>query len=107
MDLAGLSPTQRQYLQQLNARLMTVERQVKQEALTLIAHLEARCQDPQDGLCDYELELEVQCWLRHDDPAYRDDDENILATLRDDLKRQLRDVTDPFGIDDGRNHNTF
>jgi hypothetical protein len=107
MEINELSPAQRQYLQQLNARLITLERHVKQEALALIAQLEARVQDPQDRLCDYEIELQVHCWLRKDDPAYCDEDDNVLAMLRDDLKLQLRFPPEDWGLDDGRNHNDF
>jgi len=106
MEMNALSPAQRQYLQQLNARCMTIERQVTQDARTLFAQLDARVQDPQDWLYDYEIELEVQCWLREDDPAYQEDDDNILATLKEHLKLQ-RSLPEPFGIDDGINHNIF
>jgi len=106
MEMNALSLAQRQYLQQLNARCMTIERQVTQDARTLFAQLDARVQDPQDWLFDYEVELEVQCWLRGDDPAYQEDDDNILATLKEHLKLQ-RSLPEPLGIDDGINHNVF
>jgi len=99
MECEALSLAQRQYLQQLNDHFMAIERQVKQDALALISHLEARVEDPQDALCDYEIELEVQCWLRKDDPTYREDDDNILVTLTD----YLTTLRDPHhtGIADG------
>jgi hypothetical protein len=105
MECEALSLAQRQYLQQLNDHFMAIERQVKQDALALISHLEARVEDPQDALCDYEIELEVQCWLRKDDPTYREDDDNILVTLTD----YLTTLRDPHhtGIADGYNWNTF
>ena len=106
MEMNALSSDQRQYLQQLNARCMTIERQVTQEALALFAQLDARVQDPQDWLSDYEIELEVRFWLREDDPAYQEDYDNILATRREDLKLQ-RHLPEPLGIDDGINHNVF
>jgi hypothetical protein len=86
MEMNALSPDQRQYLQQINDRLIVIERHAKREALTLIAQLEARIQDPQDWLCDYEIELEVSFYPREDDPAYQDDEDNILATTWDSLK---------------------
>ena len=106
MEMNALSPDQRQYLQQLNARCMTIERQVTQEALALFAQLDARVQDPEDWLSDYEIELEVRFWLREDDPAYQEGYDNILATRREDLKLQ-RGLPEHFGIDDGINHNVF
>ena len=60
--------------------------------------------DPADWLFDYEIELEVSCWLREDDPAYQEDHDNILVTLKEYLKG-LRNPTQAFGIDDGMNHN--
>ena len=48
MECEALSLAQRQYLQQLNDHFMAIERQVKQDALALISHLEARVEDPQD-----------------------------------------------------------
>lgn len=80
-----------------------IERYAKREALALIAQIEAKVQDPSDWIGDYEIELKVECWLREDDPAYREDDDNILATLKEDLK-PLQDPDDDFGLDDGINH---
>ena len=45
-------------------------------------------------------------WLREDDPAFKEDDANILATLKEDLKR-LHHPEEDFGIDDGMHHNPF
>jgi hypothetical protein len=114
MHASELSLAQRQYLQRLNDKLTVIERQAKREALTLITALEARVHDPADWLSDYELELEVSFWLREDDPAFKEDDDNILVTLKESLKltlkeylKPLRDPADWFGIDDGINHNAF
>src|SRR5207253_2920638 len=104
MHYGELSLTQRQYVQHINDRLMVIERHVKREALDLIAQLEARVHDPANWLSDYEMELEVTFWLREDDPAFQEDDDNILATLRESLKR-LRHPEDRWGLDDGDNHN--
>lgn len=106
MRSSALSLAQRQYLQRLNDQFTVIEQHVKREALALLVHLESKVQDPADWICDYEIELRVQCWLREDDPAYREDDDNILVTLTEYLK-PLQDLTDHFGIDDGVNHNEF
>jgi len=105
MEIGELSPSQRQSLQQLNNRFMAIEHHVRQEALALIAQLDARVQDPQDWLVDYEIELEVQCWLREDDPAYQEHDDNILVTFNEYLK-SLRDPQHT-GIANGYNWNKF
>jgi len=62
-----------------------IERHVKREALAVIAQLDARVHHPDDWLSDYELELKVSFWLREDDPAYQEDDDNILMTLHESL----------------------
>jgi hypothetical protein len=85
MGWSEFSTAQREYVQCINDRLMLIERQVKREALALIAQLEARVHDPDDWLSDYEIELEVSFWLREDEPAYKEEDDNILVTLREYL----------------------
>ena len=102
MEPLDLSPEQMLQLQQLNDRLATIEKQVKREAMNLNTQLRVRIHDLADWLMDYEIELEITFQLREDDPAYRDDDDNILATLREMLKDCDQD---DFGIDDGINHN--
>ncbi len=104
MHASELARAQRQYLQQINDRLTRIERHAKKEALSLITTLEARVYDPADWLSDYEMELEVTFWLREDDRAFKEDDDNILATLNASLKR-LRHPEDSWGLDDGVNHN--
>ena len=99
-----ISDVQWQYVQHINDRLMVIERHVKRETLSLIAQLEARVLNPDDWLSDYELELEVTFWLREDDPAFKEEDDNILATLHESLKR-LRHPEDHWGLDDGVNYN--
>ena len=106
MHASELSLAQLQYLQRLNAQLVVIEQQVKREALDLIAQLDARVHHPDDWLADYELELEVSFWLREDDPAYQEDDDNILVTLKEYLTL-LRVPDYDCGLDDGINHNAF
>lgn len=104
MGLSDFSPAQRQYLQQINAKLTVIERHAKREVLELIQRLDAKIQDAQDWLCDYEIDLEVSFWLREDDPGYQEEDDNILVTISEGLKGlPERD----FGIEDGINHNEF
>jgi hypothetical protein len=104
MDLNALSSDQRYQLQRLNDRLAAIEHHIQREATILNTQLQARVQDPADWLSDYEIELEVTFWLREDDPAYQEDDDNILATLRERLKGCAQH---DFGIDDRINHNAF
>jgi len=104
MGWSEFSAAQREYVQCINDRLMLIERQVKREALALIAQLEARVHDPDDWLSDYEIELEVSFWLREDEPAYKEDDDNILVTFREYLTL-LRTPAYECALDDGVNHN--
>ncbi len=103
MSWHALSLEQQQYLQHINAHLTRIEQYVKPATRALSADLDARVENPDDWLCDYEIELEVSFWLRQDDPAYREDDDNIVVTLRESLKHLRED--DAFGIGDGMNHN--
>jgi len=104
MGWIAFSADQRQYVQRINDRLMVIERQVKREALALIAQLEARVHDPDDWLSDYDIELAVSFLLREDDPAYKEDNDNILATLKEHLTL-LRTSAYECALDDGVNHN--
>ena len=104
MQPHDMSSEQRLQLQRLNDRLATIEKHIKCEAVNLNTQLQARVQHPTDWLSDYEIELAVEFHLREDDPAYRDDNDNILATLREMLKDNAQN---DFGIDDGINHNAF
>src|SRR6266545_3962203 len=90
MHFGEISLIQRQYVQHINDRLTVIERHVKREALTVITTLEARVHDPADWLSDYEIELEVTFWLRDDDSAFNEDDDNILVTLKESLKLTLK-----------------
>ena len=85
MAWCDLSLDQRQYVQQINDRLLVIERRARQEALALIPQLDARVHDPQDWLMDYEIDLDVSFALREDDPAYQDGEDNMLVTLNDML----------------------
>jgi hypothetical protein len=103
MSWHALSPEQQQYLQSINAHLTRIEHQFKAAALAMSAELNARVEAPEDWLCDYEIELGVSFWLRQDDPAYREDDDNIMVTLHERLTHRRED--DTFSIGDGRNYN--
>jgi hypothetical protein len=105
MPYEDLSADQQQVLHRLHDRLTEIEQQVRREALALIAQLDERVQHPDDWILDYELELVVTFCLRADDPAYQEDDDNILATVKADLKGLA--TPEHWGIADGRNHNTF
>jgi hypothetical protein len=91
----------------LNARLTMIEADVVAEAKAINARLRSRLADPHDWLSDYELELHVSCWLREDDPLFKEDYDNVLAMHSTSLKF---DEADPRRMqrvwyDNGENYN--
>jgi hypothetical protein len=90
---------------ELNERLRQIERGLVREARIIGEALSSRVLDNQDWLSDYEVELRIEYYLRESDPAYREDDDNILATYRDSLKFPRRENYRPLA--DGRDWNEF
>lgn len=104
MGVDDLSRRDRQFLLALNGRLAEIEDQIKAEAIDTAGALEARVEVSSDWIQDYEIECTISFWLREDDPAYKEDDDNILIELREYLKG-IDD--DRLGIADRRNHNEY
>ena len=87
---------------EINDRLVAIEKRIKQDFKQLLPPCE---QMQKDGVIDdFEIESEVSVWLDESDPAYRDDDDNILAVLSYCAKA---DADSDFGLDDGQNHNEY
>lgn len=105
--IASLSPEERASLLRFNAYLVDLERFIVQEAEPLDRALLARKNDPADPLIDYDVEAQVTYTLRQDDPAFREDDDNILAERTEDLSGcswRGPDQRCTF-LNDGENHN--
>ena len=97
----NLSTEQRQFLVQLNEKLVDIEKGIKKECQALIEELEKRIANPDDWLEDYEIVCDITFCLKEDDPEYSENSDNILAELSEHFKSEY-----PCrGIADGNNHN--
>jgi len=86
----GLSPEQHEKLMRLNATLRDVEARFHAAGLQASTSLEHRIADPTDWLTDYELEIEVDYFLREDDLDYEENDDNILMIQEEYLGKLAR-----------------
>lgn len=100
-DLAA--STLRVQLDRLNHTLAALELTIRAEVQRLESQLLAKVADPEDWLADYEIEVQVQCYLRAEDAAYQEDEDNLLVVLKEPGKG--RDQA--WYVGDGQNHNTF
>ena len=87
------------FLLELNKQLVIIEKNLIAESKIIAPNLNQRVKDPNDWLSDYEIDAEISFWLNESDPEYIEDDDNILCTLHEGLKR---DVT--AYLADGENH---
>ena len=76
---------QRLFLVNLNNRLSEIEKQLKKETLEIITMMNKRLEDDADWINDYEIECTVEFYLNEDDPAYSDDEDNILAEFTEGI----------------------
>jgi hypothetical protein len=92
-----------QLYRKINDRLHIIEKQIKVDLVRLSKY----CRWILDAgyIEDYEIEAEVSFYPDEDDPDFRGDDDNILATLTFDGKYELGRSETEFGLDDGVNHN--
>ena len=106
LSVADMTPEQRVRLTKLNQQLSQIEMDIVREALPQLAKLQARVNDPDDWLQDYECDCKLRFSLRHDDAFYDEEDsENVIV----DLREYLKGITDGKGclLGDGRNWNEF
>ncbi len=76
---------QRLFLVNLNNRLSEIEKQLKKETLEIITMMNKRLEDEADWINDYEIECTVEFYLNEDDPAYSDEEDNILAEFTEGI----------------------
>jgi hypothetical protein len=76
---------QRLFLVNLNNRLSEIEQQLKKEALAIIDTMDKRIEDAADWINDFEIECTVEFYLNEYDPAYSDDEDNILAEFTEGI----------------------
>ena len=79
MHPTEMTREQRLFLVNLNNRLSENEQQLKKEALTIIDTMNERLEDNADWINDYEIECTVYFYLNENDPAYSDEEDNLLA----------------------------
>jgi hypothetical protein len=76
---------QRLFLVNLNNHLSEIEKQLKKESLEIITMMNKRLEDYADWINDYEIECIVEFYLNEDDPAYSDEEDNILAEFTEGI----------------------
>ena len=82
---AEMTREQRLFLVNLNVRLAEIEQQYKKEALALIEMMNAKVESDADWIHDYEIECKIHFNLNPTDPAYNEDEDNIMAEIRDSI----------------------
>ena len=73
----------------MNHRLFKLEKDIQRECINLNKSLKKRIEDADDFLTDYEIDMEIQFYLREDDPCYDEEMYNgkifteIMVTLQE------------------------
>lgn len=70
-----------------NETLRKLEQEIAEEGRKHVELLARRVADPLDPLDDFEIEAVVSFYLREDDPAWRDDEDNILTKRPYDIPK--------------------
>ena len=93
-------------LYELNLRLQTIQDKLLKEVIKLDNELIQRVENSNDILDDYELEIEISVFLNENDPSYKKDEDNILATITETLKG-ISQKEDKYPYTLEVNHNEF
>jgi len=107
-DFRFLRENEQRYCDAINRRLRELEAIYHARALVLDAELERRVADPDDWLQDYEIDLMFDFQLREDDPGFREDSDNYIASIRFPMKQS--EAKPEYGIgalDYHHNDSTF
>jgi len=92
----NLTPKDTEKLQILNTRLKNLETKLLSEALKLDEELSRRVANKDDILDDYEIEIELQFYLKEND---------VPIILSESLKGISKDTSKLLGLEE--NHNEF
>jgi len=87
----------------LNDRLLKFENILKQEVETLHAYAKSRVENKNDSLCCFYIEIDVYFYLEKNNPAYEQDEDNIITILYTTKEEMVWE----FGFGDKNNHNTL
>lgn len=88
-------------LKELNAKLAVIEKQIHTTAVRLDTVLQNELNSGMDGMYDYELEAEIQCYNGEEDP------EEPLCILHEILHGISLPDEREYRIGDEMNHNEF
>jgi hypothetical protein len=105
-EVHELTPEERNFLVLLEMKLTRLEKDLKCEIKEMLGFGEQRAHDGATGLgrdC-IEVEWVIDFFIGEDDPAWDDEQDNILAHLSETCGT---DEDWEFGIADGENHNEF
>jgi hypothetical protein len=106
MELEEFTIDQIMKLRKLNDVLSELEKKIKEQAARIYSADKKIIEQSQGWIQDYEFECEISFWLSEDDPEYKEDVDNILATIDEPLEHHFTQNVD-FGMFDGENHNLF
>lgn len=101
----NLTHEQRQYLMKINSTLAELEKHIRKEVYEKIDQLKKRVEDPYDWINDYEIDIYIMFHLREDDPAYSDEDDNVVVQMWESPPSEK--MYERWWIGDGVNHNEF
>lgn len=78
-DSSSLTEDEISRLRLFNERMRELGREIQIEGSRQVELLAKRVADPLDPLDDFEIEADMSFILREDDPAYFEDDDNVLT----------------------------
>ena len=78
---ASLTESERDHLRALNSILERVERRFHPAAVEISRRLRDRVKDSEDPLSDYEVYLTIDFYLAEDDPAWCDEEDNLIGSV--------------------------
>ncbi len=70
----------------LNRVLTRVSDHIREAAKDIVPRMEAKLADPADPMVDYEMDAYLSYQLREDDPAYQENEDNIVTTRQHGMK---------------------
>jgi hypothetical protein len=84
-------------LEEINTKLTAIEKNIMNTAIRLDTNLQQELSDHIEGIYDYELEVNIDCYVGDD----------LLCTLEELLKGCSTRSRYKWGLADGNNHNEF
>ncbi len=100
-----------QSVKKLNERFREINVLIKDEVKRQYKVAEARVNDNDDWVRDFEIEWEIEFYIGEDDPAYQEDDDNYIARFSDSLSYdssdKLDDYIEEFYYSNNYDHNEF